>query len=74
MMVRNTFGGNAHHGLDRGACGSTLAIHTVPPICFIEEHRAYLPMIRPFFEAGERGEFRIVTSLITLLVVLVHPD
>jgi predicted nucleic acid-binding protein len=29
--------------------------------------------LKPFFAAAERGEFRIVTSLVTLLEVLVHP-
>jgi predicted nucleic acid-binding protein len=53
--------------------GSTVALDTAPLIYFIEEHPAYLPKIRPFFEAAERGEFRIVTSFITLVEVLVHP-
>ena len=30
-------------------------------------------MIRPFFEALDRGEFSVVTSVVTLLEVLVHP-
>lgn len=50
--------------------GSTVALDAAPLIYFIEEHPAYLPKIRPFFEAAERGEFRIVTSFITLLEVL----
>ena len=53
--------------------GSIVALDTAPLIYFIEEHPAYLPKIRPFFEAAERGEFRIVTSFITLLEVLVRP-
>lgn len=53
--------------------GSTVALDTAPLIYFIEEHPAYLPKIRPFFEAAERGEFRVVTSFITMVEVLVHP-
>lgn len=37
--------------------GSTVALDTAPLIYFIEEHPAYLPKIRPFFESAERGEF-----------------
>jgi predicted nucleic acid-binding protein len=39
----------------------------------LEEHPTFLPRIAPFFEAAERGEFRLVTSLVTLIEVLVHP-
>jgi predicted nucleic acid-binding protein len=53
--------------------GSTVALDAAPLIYFIEEHPAYLPKIRPFFEAAERGEFRVVTSFITMVEVLVHP-
>lgn len=53
--------------------GSTVALDTAPLIYFIEEHPTYLPKMRPFFEAADRGEFRIVTSFITLVEVLVHP-
>jgi predicted nucleic acid-binding protein len=53
--------------------GSTVALDTGPLIYFIEEHPAYSHKLRPFFEAAERGEFRIVTSFITLLEVLVQP-
>lgn len=42
-------------------------------IYYIEEHPAFIANIRPFFEAAERNEFRIVTSLVTLIEVLVHP-
>ena len=53
--------------------GSTVALDTAPLTYFIEEHPAYLAKIRPFFEAAERGEFRVVTSFITMVEVLVHP-
>src|SRR5215831_6165439 len=42
-------------------------------IYFIERHPVYLPVIRPFFAALDRGEFEAVTSVLTLLEVLVHP-
>ena len=32
-----------------------------------------MPTIRPFFQGLSRGEFRGVTSVVTLLAVLVHP-
>lgn len=53
--------------------GATVGLDTAPLIYFIEEHPAYLGKLRPFFEAAERGDFRIVTSIVTLLEVLVHP-
>ena len=53
--------------------GSTVGLDTGPLIYYIEEHPAFLAKIKPFFEAAERNEFRIVTSFVTLLEVLVHP-
>jgi len=53
--------------------GSTVGLDTGPLIYYIEEHPAFLARIKPFFEAAERNEFRIVTSFVTLLEVLVHP-
>ena len=53
--------------------GSTVGLDTGPLIYYIEEHAAFLPRIKPFFEAAERNEFRIVTSFVTLVEVLVHP-
>ena len=40
---------------------------------FIEENPAYMPLVRPFFEPADRGEFQIVTSILTLTEVLVNP-
>ena len=48
-------------------------VWTGPLIYYIEEHPTFLPRAAPFFEAAERGEFRLVTSLVTLIEVLVHP-
>jgi hypothetical protein len=53
--------------------GSTVGLDTGPLIYYIEEHPAFLPKIRPFFEAAERNEFHIVTSFVTLIEVLVRP-
>ena len=53
--------------------GQLVGVDTAPIIYFIEEHPDYLPLVRPFFEAVDRGEIRAVTSVITLLEVLIHP-
>jgi predicted nucleic acid-binding protein len=53
--------------------GSVVGLDTAPLIYFIEENPAYLPFVRPFFEAIDQGEFRVVTSVLTLTEVLVHP-
>lgn len=53
--------------------GRVVGLDTAPLIYFIEENPTYLETIRPFFVAMDRGEFRVVTSTVTLLEVLVHP-
>ncbi len=53
--------------------GRIVGLDTSPLIYFIEENPTYLETIRPFFEALDRGEFRAITSVVTLLEVLVHP-
>jgi predicted nucleic acid-binding protein len=53
--------------------GSVVGLDTTPLIYFIEENTRYLDLVRPFFEALDRGEFTAVTSVVTLLEVLVHP-
>ena len=53
--------------------GKTVGMDTAPLICFIEENPAYIEIVDPFFEAVERNEFTVVTSIVTLLEVLVHP-
>src|ERR1700719_2577240 len=53
--------------------GTVVALDTAPLIYLIEENSIYLPFVRPFFEAVDRGEFRVVTSVLTLTEVLVHP-
>ena len=53
--------------------GKTVALDTSPFIFFIEKQATYADVLRPFFQAVDRGESRILTSAVTLLEVLVHP-
>ncbi len=53
--------------------GEVVGLDTAPLIYFIESNPEYLNTILPFFVAVDRGDFRVVTSIITLLEVLVHP-
>ncbi|MEW6772258.1 MAG: PIN domain-containing protein, partial [Bacillota bacterium] len=53
--------------------GEKVGLDTAPFIYFIEENQTYLPVIRPFFEALDRGSFSGITSAVTLLEVLVQP-
>ncbi len=53
--------------------GSIVGVDTMPLIYFVEEHPVYLPIVDPFFEAIERGEFTVITSTVSLLEGLVHP-
>jgi predicted nucleic acid-binding protein len=53
--------------------GKIVGLDTTPLIYFIEENPTYLDTLHPFFAAMDRGEFKVVTSIVTLLEVLVHP-
>lgn len=53
--------------------GEIVALDTAPLIYFIERHPSYVSKLKPFFAAADRREFRIVTLLVTLVEVLVHP-
>lgn len=53
--------------------GATIGLDTAPLIYFIEENPRYFDIVRPFFEALDRGDFTVVTSTVTLIEVLVHP-
>ncbi len=53
--------------------GQTVGMDTAPLIYFIEENSNYVKFVDPFFEAIERNEFTVVTSIVTLLEVLVVP-
>jgi len=50
--------------------GKIVGLDTAPLIYLIEEDPSFLPFVRPFFEAVDRGEFRVVTSTLTLTEVL----
>lgn len=50
-----------------------VGLDTAPLIYFIEQNKKYLKLVRAFFLAIERGEFRVVTSTLTLIEVLVYP-
>jgi len=53
--------------------GSVVGLDTTPLIYFIEENPAYSKAVDPFFEAVARGEITVITSIVALLEVLVHP-
>ena len=53
--------------------GKTVGLDTAPLIYFIEENSVYIKAVRLFFEAMDKGNFTVVTSIVTLLEVLVHP-
>lgn len=53
--------------------GYVVGLDSAPLIYFIEQNPTYLEMMRLFFRALNQGEFRVVTSVITLPEVLVYP-
>jgi hypothetical protein len=53
--------------------GKVVGLDTAPLIYFIEQNPNYLEMMRLFFRSFDRGDFRMVTSTVTLVEVLVHP-
>ncbi|MBD2560080.1 MULTISPECIES: type II toxin-antitoxin system VapC family toxin [Nostoc] len=53
--------------------GQIVGLDTAPLIYFIEENPNYLDVIDAFFEAMFRGDFRVVTSVLTITEVLVYP-
>ncbi len=53
--------------------GQVVGLDSAPLIYFIEENPTYLEMTDAFFEAMIRGEFKVVTSVVTLPEVLVYP-
>lgn len=53
--------------------GKTVGLDTAPLIFFIEGHPIFADLIRPFFQSVDRGEVHVVTSVVTLIEVLVHP-
>ncbi|MEH2240474.1 type II toxin-antitoxin system VapC family toxin [Nostoc sp.] len=53
--------------------GQIVGLDTAPLIYFIEENPNYLNVTGAFFEAMFRGEFSVVTSVLTITEVLVYP-
>ncbi|MCL1473207.1 type II toxin-antitoxin system VapC family toxin [Argonema antarcticum] len=53
--------------------GQIVGLDSAPLIYYIEENPIYLQIADAFFEALNRGEFRVVTSVLTLSEVLVYP-
>ena len=53
--------------------GKTVAIDTAPLVFYIEDHVAYADRLEPLFQAVARGQVTLVTSVVTLIEVLVHP-
>lgn len=57
----------------RNLYGHTVSIDTAPLIYFVEEHPKYRDAVTPFFQSADAGHLDVVTSMITLVEVLVHP-
>lgn len=53
--------------------GYVVGLDSAPLIYFIEQNPTYLEMMRLFFRTLNQGEFRAVTSVVTLPEVLVYP-
>ena len=53
--------------------GRIVGLDTAPLIYFLEENPTYLEITDAFFEAMFRGEFRVITSVVTIPEVLVYP-
>jgi len=53
--------------------GKTVGLDTAPLIYFIEQSPVRIEKLRPFFASAGRGDFRLTTSFITLVEVLVQP-
>ena len=56
-----------------GLRGMVVGLDTAPFIYYVEEDPVYFPVIDPFFAALGRNEFHVVTSIVSLAEVLVHP-
>ena len=53
--------------------GYVVGLDSAPLIYFIEQNPTYLEMMRLFFRSLNQGEFKVVTSVVTLPEVLVYP-
>jgi predicted nucleic acid-binding protein len=50
-----------------------IALDTAIFVYFIEEHPRFLGLVRPIFVAAANGDFKLATSALTLMEVLVMP-
>jgi predicted nucleic acid-binding protein len=57
----------------RSLYGQSVGLDAAPLIYFIEEHPVYFRLVEPFFAAVEQGDVQVVTSMLTVTEVLVHP-
>jgi len=53
--------------------GHLVGLDTAPLIYYVEANPAYSLRVDPFFDALERGEMRVVTSIVTLIETSVQP-
>lgn len=53
--------------------GQVVGLDTAPLIYYVERKQPYVDTVRPFFDALTAGEFRVVTSILTLSEALVLP-
>lgn len=53
--------------------GEVVSLDTAPLIYFVEENQTYIDMLAPFFDAVNKGEILVVTSILTLVETMVHP-
>lgn len=60
-------------GLTDDFGGKIIAVDSAPLIYFIEQREPYLEKLRSVFQMVEEGQATLVTSVVTLLEVLVHP-
>ena len=60
-------------GLIEDLTPGPVALDTAVFIYFIEENKVFLPIVKPVFEAINRGELAAATSGLTLMEVLVMP-
>ena len=57
----------------KGLKNQKVGLDTMVFIYAFEEHSAYLPLLKNFFDVLEKGEIEAVTSTITITECLVHP-
>ena len=53
--------------------GRVVGLDTAPLIYYVERKQPYVDTVRPFFDALAAGEFRVVTSVLTVSEALVQP-